>query len=432
MMRSRPRLAVISTHTSPLARAGTKKAGGMNVYITDLSHALAQAGWQIVVFTRRDRIDAPLIEYLEPGVRLFHIEAGPVAPLSPMHIAPYVGAFTEAVDRETAQLAPYDLIHSHYWLSGLSGIELARRWGVPHVTMFHTLGAVKGVFQQAEPELRIEGERRVVACSDLVIAATAHERAFLIGQYGAAAERVKVIPCGIDLARFHPIGREYAQRCVRRQLPQLGIDDGPGILFVGRLESAKGADLLVEALPLIESAEAPNLWIVGGDDRDAAERERLRQLATEHGVADRVRMVDAVGREQLPNLYRAATICAVPSAYESFGLVAVEAMASGTPVVATRVGGLVSTIRHERNGLLVEERQPEAFASALEQILVAPALQEQMSRAAATDMVDFSWQRVADTILDAYDELVDARRDDTPTDEPCCPDAVESLLAAAG
>ena len=431
MMRFPRRLAVLSTHTSPLARAGTTKAGGMNVYVAELSRQLGAMGWEVDVFTRRDRADAPCVERLAPGVRLFHVPAGPAAPLSPIEVAGHVAEFTEGVADATRADDRYDLIHSHYWVSGLSGVELARQWGIPHVAMFHTLGAVKQMFQQPEPQLRIAGERRVVDCSDAVISATSHERAFLIGQYGAEASRVQVIPCGLDLDRFHPNGSDAARRRVAEALPELGALDGPGILFVGRLEQPKGADLLVQALPMIEERSDARLWIVGGDERDESERSRLRQLAEEGGVGERVRFASAVERERLPDLFRAASVCAVPSAYESFGLVAVEAMASGTPPVATRVGGLASTISHGRTGMLVAQRRPDLFARAIGRLLTDEPLRAQMGSAAAEEMSVFSWPRVAASILDVYEKLLRERDASDRQREACCPDPVESLLVAA-
>jgi D-inositol-3-phosphate glycosyltransferase len=403
----------------------------MNVYIADLSRHLAEMGWEVDIFTRRDRIDGPDVEEIVPGARLFQVDAGPPIGLPPIEIAAHVSEFTSGVEQIAAANEPYDLIHSHYWVAGLSGIELSRRWQIPHAVMFHTLGAVKEVFQQPEPPFRIAGERRVIACADVVIGATSHERAFLIGQYQADASRVRVVPCGIDLRTFHPAGVEESQCRVASTLPDLDIDNGPGILFVGRLEQAKGADLLVRALPLIESPRQESLWIVGGDERDDDERARLRALARECGVEDRVKFVSAVDRQQLPDLYRAAAVCVVPSAYESFGLVAVEAMASGTPVVATRVGGLASTISHGKTGLLVADRRPDEFGTAIEHLLRDDALRQRMGRAAAAEMKVFSWRSVARSILGIYEDLLSERDIAGSARDSCCPDPVESLLVAA-
>ncbi|MYE06420.1 MAG: glycosyltransferase family 1 protein, partial [Chloroflexi bacterium] len=220
-------------------------------------------------------------------------------------------------------------------------------------------------------------------------------------------------------------------RRVAAALPGLGVEVGPGILFVGRLEQAKGADLLVRALPLIESQPSASLWIVGGDERDEDERARLRALAVECGVEHRVKFVNAVDRRRLPDLYRSAAVCAVPSAYESFGLVAVEAMASGTPAVATRVGGLASTITHGKTGLLVGNRQPEGFATAIDQLLADEALRQRMGVAAAAEMTVFSWRSVTRSILGVYEDLLSERDISGAQRESCCPDPVESLLVAA-
>ena len=421
MMRSRRRLAVMSTHTSPLAKAGTTKAGGMNVYVAELSRQLVEMGWDVDIFTRRDHVDAPEVEEFAPGARLFHVDAGPAVVLPPIEVAAHVSEFTDGVARITAGRDGYDLVHSHYWVAGLSGIELSRRWQCPHAVMFHTLGAVKQVFQQPEPPFRIAGERRVVACADVIIGATSHERAFLIGQYGADASRVRVVACGIDLSRFHPAGAEESRHWIATAFPELGVTEGPGILFVGRLEEAKGADLLIQALPLIQARPDALLWIAGGDERDDSERARLRTLAEACGVAERVRFVNAVDRDQLPDLYRSASVCAVPSAYESFGLVAVEAMASGTPPVATRVGGLATTIAHGKTGLLVGDRSPQQFAAALERLLCDEGLRKRMGSAAAAEMSVFSWSSVARSILDVYQDLLNEPEAAGSQRDSCCP-----------
>ncbi len=424
------RLAVISTHSSPLARVGTTKAGGMNVYIDELSRELTRLGWDVDIYTRWDRPDLPEVIEIQPGMTVFHVKQGPPEPLSPMATADYIEEFTVgARDLAECHERRYDLVHSHYWISGLSGAALAQGWNAPHATMFHTLGAMKNHYGQTEPEpaVRIEGERRVAACADAIICATTHEERFLIEHYGADPTRLRVVPCGIDLGLFGPGNRSSAEAVLREQAPELGVDDGPGILFVGRLEPLKGADLLVRALPLIDHELKPSLWIVGGDERDRGERERLRSLARAQGVDSQVRFLNAAPRSLLPDLYRAAAVCAMPSYYESFGLVAVEAMAVGTPVVATRVGGLASTVSDGRTGLLVDARRPESFAAALEGLLADPDLRERMGTTAAVAMNRFAWPRVAEGILRTYDELL---RAGSSRRSPCA-EAEDALLAGA-
>ena len=413
------RLAFLSTHTSPLAQPGMPKAGGMNVYIAELTRELGQGGCRVDIFTRRDRADGPDVVELAPNVRVVHIAAGPPRALEPLAILPYVDAFTEGVAAFAAGEAaadgagadsadaperanPYDIIHSHYWISGLSGADLADRWRRPHVAMFHTLGEVKNRHFRAarEPRVRIDGERAVVRRADRLVCATPHERDFLATLYGAAPARVAVVPAGVDLVRFRPDPEGRARA-------RLGLPEGPLALFVGRLEPLKGADIAIRALATLEDDMDPpaTLLVVGGA---AAEHAPLRDLAGSLGVGDRVRFVDAVAREVLPDYYRAADVCLVPSYYESFGLVAVEALACGTPVIATRVGGLQYTVRDGQSGYLVSWRCPEPFAERLETLLANPDLRRRFGVAARASVERFGWPRVAGEITAVYEEVLAA------------------------
>ena len=323
------RVAVLSAHTSPLDLPGTTKAGGMNVYVRELSRQMAEAGWTAEIFTRRTDPSQPDMVPLDEGLQVVHVDAGPAEPLAPADAAAHVAAFAAGADAAAgAHGWSYDLAHSHYWVAGLAGIELARRWGVPHASTFHTLGEVKnrhrlsGAAEAPEPAGRIAAERRVAACADLLISATAEERDFLAEFYGADAARTRVVAGGVDASRFHAGGRATARERVRRALPALDAaeGDGPVILFAGRLEPMKGADLLIEAFGMLDSALGARLWIVGGGARDAAERNRLEQIARASGAADRVVFQGAVPHEALADVYRAADICAVPSTSESFGM----------------------------------------------------------------------------------------------------------------
>ena len=445
------RLAVVSTHTSPLAPPGTTKAGGMNVYVAELARQLAARERLVDIYTRRDRPDLPDIVEIAPGARVVHVDVGPPTTLPPIEVAAHIDAFTARADQIARERGwSYELLHSHYWVSGLSGISLAQRWRCPHAATFHTLGEIKNRHYREpgpaadpgrpEPALRIAGEHHVASCADLLIPWTDHERDFLVDFYRADPNRIRIVPGGLDLQRFQPGDRQAARQTVRRRLPDLQIDDhAPAILFLGRLERLKGVDLLVEALPQLNdrlrdqrpdqpsNQLKPRLWIVGGDDRDRPERDRLRAIARAHGVADQIAMHPAAPRDILPHLYRAADTCAMPSAYESFGLVAVEAMACGRPVVASAVGGLLTTVQHGENGYLAAERTPDAFARALADLLAHPRQREAMGRRAAQSVQRYAWPAVAQRMLNLYESLIaEPERDPSP-----CAEAAETLLAAA-
>ena len=397
------RLAFISTHTSPLARPGTTKAGGMNVYIAELTAQLGGSECEVDIFTRRDAPDLPPCTELTPNVRVVHIDAGPAAPLDPVSIEPWlpqfqggVAAFAEKRARE------YSLIHSHYWLSGLVGLGLAERWHVPHVAMFHTLGEVKNRARRAEqePPARIAAERRIVAAADRLICATPHESDFLVQLYGAQRDCVAVVPAGVDLTRFRPGDQATARS-------HLGLDDGPIVLFVGRLEPLKGVDILLRAVAATE-LDRPITLIVAGGDRESAPAAvaDLDVLAHELGIGDRVGFVGSIPRDELPDYYQAADICVVPSYYESFGLVAIEALASGTPVIATRVGGLLYTVRDGQTGYLIPWRCPEPFAERMEALLENDDLRRHFAAAAPDSVQRFSWDHIAAQIGEVYQDVV--------------------------
>lgn len=400
-----PRIAVLSMHTSPLAPLGGAVSGGMNVYVRELSRKMAERGYAVDVFTRRERPDGPAIVETQGGVRVAHIAAGPAAPIEKEALAAYVEAFAagvEAFARE--QGLRYDLIHSHYWLSGLAGGALQRAWNVPHVVMFHTLGEAKNRARptEREPLERIAAERLVARSADRIVVATSHERDLLAQRYGARPEDIAVVPCGVDLDIFHPMDKEAARK-------QLGLaDDERIILFVGRIEPLKGIDILISAAAqLHEEADFFHAVIVGGDARAETRVRELKSLATNLGVEHHVTFVGAVDHERLPLYYSAADVCVVPSFYESFGLVAVEAMACGTPVVASRVGGLVTTVRDGETGYLVPWRCPEPFAERLDLLLRNDELRASLGGAAREAVQRFRWSNVAEAMDGIYSELLE-------------------------
>lgn len=395
------RIAQVSAHTSPLAPPGGTTTGGMNVYVLGLSRELARLGYEIDIFTRLDG-DLPAVEELAPNLRLVRIEAGPAAPIDKEAIIGYLPDFTRNMRGFIArQGMRYDAIHSHYWQSGRVGTLLARELRVPHVVMFHTLGEVKNRarISEQEPKRRIRHERMIARRATAIVTASAHERLLLERYYGADPARMHTIPCGIDTDRFRPLNREASRR-------KLGLSEGrPVVIWVGRLERLKGIDILIGALAQLETHDF-TLLIVGGDEGARTLRAELEAQAAEAGIGANLRFAGPVPHDELPAYYSAADVCAVPSYYESFGLAAVEAMACGTPVVASRVGGLVSTVTDGVSGYLIPWRCPEPFAEKLEVLFGNPELRANFGRAARQSVTRFRWETVALDIAAVYDRAM--------------------------
>jgi D-inositol-3-phosphate glycosyltransferase len=400
------RVAIISYHTSPLAPLGGRETGGMNVYVRHLSRELGQRGFLVDVFTRRQEASSPEVAPVGENVRLVRLDAGPARPLEKRRLHKYLCEFEEnlvgfASGRGEQGLA-YDLLHSHYWLSGWVGLRLKERWGVPHVTMFHTLGEVKNRARLTEHEapLRIQVERRLAQEADRIVCASQHEKHLLTGLYGADPDRVAVVPCGVDLDLFRPQDKEAARRA-------LGCSDERIILFVGRIEPLKGIDILINAAAQLAEESDFHVLIVGGDRRSQRQVSHLQGLASDLGIGERVCFLGAVDHEKLPLYYNAADVCVVPSYYESFGLVALEAMACGTPVVASRVGGLTGTVRDGETGYLISWRCPEPFAERLELLLDNETLRRRFGEAAREVGERYRWVNVAEAVVGLYEELLE-------------------------
>lgn len=395
------RIAQLSLHTSPLAPLGGRETGGMNVYVLELSRELADMGHTVDIFTRRDG-DLPRIERVAPNLRLVRIDAGPAEPLEKESLYRFLPQFVRSMHAFFEEQGhAYDVLHSHYWQSGRAGVLLARELGIPHVTMFHTLGEVKNRarISEEEPTLRIRHERTIARRADAIITASAHERGLLSRYYGANEAHMFTVPCGVDLELFQPRDRVESRK-------KLGIDlDRPALLWVGRLEKLKGVDILIDAVAQLDECDA-QLLIVGGDDRAGALKAELLAQALDAGIAENVRFVGAVAHDELPAWYSAADVCVVPSYYESFGLVAVEAMACGTPVIASRVGGLTSTVSDGETGYLIPWRCPEPFAEKLEVLLHNPELRGNFSRAAVRSVERFRWSKVAADVANVYESVL--------------------------
>lgn len=388
------RLAVLSLHTSPLAQPGTGDGGGMNVYVRQLATALARSAVECDVYTRSWSPALPAVVAVEPGLRVHHVAAGPLGPVPKEHLAVLVPEFTDAVLARMSGRYQADAIHANYWLSGLAGHALKHELDLPLVSTFHTLARVKAEGDD-DPVARARAESEVMACSDAVLASCEVEASQIAGLYGVDGGRVEIVPPGVDHAFFSPGHRPQARRAV-------GLPTGAMLVFVGRIQALKGVDVAVRALAALAARPGPVaagafLVVVGGPSgpHGAAEVARIRRLVSDLGLAGRVRFVDPQPHELLSTYYRAADVCLVPSRSESFGLVALEAAACGTPVVAAAVGGLPTLVDHGRTGFLVEDRNPEAFAAFAAEVLDDPDRAAQMSRAAAARSQRYTWSLAA-------------------------------------
>jgi D-inositol-3-phosphate glycosyltransferase len=400
---------MVSVHGCPLDLLGSREVGGMQLYVRELSRELARLGLHVDVFTRKTRPDLPRIVGFGERARVIHLDAGPHQRIDKNTVVQHLPAFIENLERfNEREGIRHEVVHSHYWLSGWVGQRLGELWRVPHVTMFHTLGRVKNYANThaggrrgvLETSMRIEIERRVIRGADAIVASTDAERQSLVEQYGGHAERIAIMPPGVDLDLFAPVDRGVARAT-------LGLT-GEVLLFVGRIDPVKGLDTLLEAVALLRRRPGLQLLVAGGAgsaqvaDPDEA---HLRGLARKLGIADRVLWLGPVEQERLPLYYSGADACVVPSRYESFGLVALEALACGAALVASRVGGLPSIVRDGENGLLVPCRTPEEFAARIERVLDEPGLAAALRRAARPSMTRFSWAATAGRVLGLYAEL---------------------------
>ena len=393
------RVALLAYHACPLAAPGQGKSGGMNVHVRELARAMTQHGVAVDIFTREHVDQANDYPGIPGDVNVVHVPAGPPdAPLPEQveHLPAFVDGMLEYRSHRRLE---YDAVHSHYWLSGLAGREFSRAVDAPHVVTFHTLSRIKTQSRpgEQEPPVRQRSEEQVVADADSVIAFSAHERDALVRLYDGDARRIRLVPCGVDLERFHPLGRAEARG-------RLGLNGHKVLLFVGRIEALKGLDLLINTAAHLDSDDVQVL-VVGSDADGSGDVARLRQMADDLNIAEAVEFVGRVPQERLAWYYSAADVCVVPSYYESFGLVALESMACGTPVVASRVGGLPTIVRHGRTGYLKSWRCPEAFANSLEMILHNGSLRESMGQAARRWAETMSWDAVAARLLGIYREL---------------------------
>lgn len=391
------RLAILSLHTSPLAQPGTGDGGGMNVYVRELVSALAQAGVECRAYTRKWAADLPERVVVEPGFEVLHVPAGPPA-LAKEALADHVGEFSEWVCKDLLDWEP-QAIHANYWLSGIAGLQIKRALGLPLITTFHTLARVKAENGDPEPEIRARAEGDVMACADVVLANCVAEADQLEDYYHAPRDRIEIVPPGVDHAFFSPGSQAGAREAI-------GAGDVPLLLFVGRIQPLKGLDIAVGTLARSEHTDA-ELWVIGGASGPQGEAElaRIKDLIDGYGVGKRVRFVPPQPHHLLSTFYRAADICLVPSRSESFGLVALEASACGTPVIASAVGGLLTLVDSGVTGFLMEERDPERWAAHVDLLLDDPVLARRMEISGAARARTYTWSTSAARLRRIYGDV---------------------------
>jgi len=409
-------IAMLSYHTCPLAVLGGKNTGGMNVYVRELTRFLGQIDIHVDVFTRSMDDHVPQVSHdLGNFNRVVHIPAGPEVYLQKGDLRGYIQPFAEGIlDFAERKDIQYDLIHSHYWMSGLAGIELKAEWGVPLLQMFHTLGLMKQRIgrtpEEREGQDRVEGELAVMKAADRIIAATEAERSQLELLYGINHQKVSIVPPGVDTHHFYPIPPDEAKEAI-------GISPQDRMaVFVGRIEPLKGVDTLIRAMAIVKKTckqfVCPHyLVIIGGDPEGHPEREegemgRLQELTRSLGLDEIVLFLGKRGQDTLPYYYSAAEVVVMPSHYESFGMVALEAMACGTPVIASQVGGLAYLVKDGETGFFVPAQDPEALAEKLRLIFVEHGLRARMGAQAVAYAQNFRWEGITAQIAKIYEQMI--------------------------
>ena len=396
------RIAELSVHSCPRRPLGTGDVGGMNLYILSLCHQMNKLGIEVDIFARWHDPGEPEIINLNERTRLIHIRGCEPRDISKMDIYNCLPEFqTNLLAFMQRDGARYDIIRSHYWTSALVAERIKKQLGIPNVVTFHTLGEVKnralGVAE--EPEIRIQSEKEIVKTADCIVTSTREGKSNLINLYGGSPDKIKVIPPGVDLSYFHPDDKEKAKK-------ELSLKDYRRILlFAGRLQPFKGLDLLLHAMTYLPNHGTTQLLVVGGNAGKADELAKMHSLVNKLGIRNMVAFVGAVEHEKMPAFYNAADICVIPSYHESFGLVAVEALASGTPVVASRVGGLATIVKDGETGYLFDERSAEALAAYLCLLMSENEIRLSMAKAARASVMKYNWSSTARRLLKVYQEL---------------------------
>ena len=397
------RIAMFSIHSSPIGELGTKNTGGMSVYIRELARHLGVFGHRVDIYTKLNGSKHNQIIELYDNVRLIHLSAGNNGYVHKLALYYYLSDFFRALERfKNQEDLNYDLIHSHYWLSGRMGSWIQDRWNVPHIVMFHTLGTVKNSAGLAdrEPDLRIATEKKLARTCQRILAPTDREKENLLKHCQAPAEKIGVVPCGVNLDLFRPMDRAAARQ-------RLGFDDDESIvLYVGRFDPIKGIDRLLEAMAYLKHLKRTRLVIIGGDGPGTPEYQNLQRLSGKFGIQESVQFVGRVEQDQLPPYYCAANAVAVPSYYESFGLVGLESLACGTPVVATPVGAMADILADGKTGYVVADATPRSLAGSIEKIISNPGEPLLPAQAIRASIIRYGWSKVASEVVCEYESVL--------------------------
>ena len=397
------RIAMFSIHSSPIGELGTKNTGGMSVYIRELARHLGVFGHRVDIYTRLNGTKHNQIIELYDNVRLIHLSAGSNGYVHKLALYYYLSDFFRALERfKNQEGLHYELIHSHYWLSGRLGSWVHDRWNIPHIVMFHTLGTVKnsaGVADR-EPDLRIATEKKLARTCQRILAPTEREKENLLKYCQPPPEKIGVVPCGVNLDLFRPMDKAAARL-------RLGFDEDESIvLYVGRFEPIKGIDRLLEAMAYLKHHKRLRLVIIGGDGPGTPEYQKLQQLSGKFGIQKSVRFVGRVEQNKLPPYYSAADALVVSSYYESFGLVGLESLACGTPVVATRVGAMEDILEDGKTGHVVADLTPRGLANSIEKIIANPAGPLLSAHAIRASVLKYGWSHVASAVVNEYDTVL--------------------------
>jgi D-inositol-3-phosphate glycosyltransferase len=397
------RIAVLSIHSSPLGKLGTQDTGGMSVYIRELCHELGKAGHTVDIYTRSDGLSGNHEVSLFDNVRLIHLPAGNNGRISKNMLYPYLPEIFRKLEAyRLRNNLSYDIIHSHYWLSGKVGSWAQRQWNVPHLLMFHTNGFMKRVrcAEEREPAMRLINEKRLTRECSRLLSPTEKEKDYIVRFYGTQREKIGLVPCGVNLDRFRPIPKREARK-------RLGLQaDEAIILYVGRFAPVKGLDRLFAAMAHLKKYSRLSLMVVGGDGNQAQSSLEFERLTKVFGIRDAVTFAGRVEHNDLSKYYSAADVLVVPSYYESFGLVALESLACGTPVVATPVGAIDKIVQDGTTGVVVKKPSPRSLASAIKRFVSSSAKKDLSRDDVRASVLRHCWSGVASTVVKEYSKVI--------------------------